>query len=316
MLRVAVGAVLLSILAGACGGGNDATLTIYTSVTQDTVESVVAGFSEVAPEVEVIVFRAPTGELTARIAAELASGDLGADVLWLTEPLSMYRYREQGLLEVWQPSGADALPSELVEDAFWGTRRMHMVVVTGSSPPVEIITWDDTRNPDLRVVIPDPGFAGSALAVLGYVALTPGLGMDFYRDLAANGAVQVSSPGDVITAVAEGRFDAGITLEQPARVAAAAGSPLRIVWPSPGAITFGSPIAVVEGASDRAEEFVEYVLSEAGQTRIAATGWFPARPGVSGPEPPPGAGEVFPDWASLSRQESGLLDEYRSIFDG
>jgi iron(III) transport system substrate-binding protein len=311
-----VAAVLPSVLAAACGGGGGSTLTIYTSVTQDTVESVVAGFSEVEPGVEVVVFRAPTGELAARIAAELASGDLGADVLWLTEPLSMYRYREQGLLQVWQPAGADALPPELVEDAFWGTRRMHMVVVTGSSPPVEVTTWDDVRNPDLRVVIPDPGLAGSALAVLGYVALTPGLGMDFYRDLAANGAGQASAPGDVVTAVAEGRFDAGITLEQPARVAAAAGSPLRIAWPLPGAITFGSPIAVVDGAGTAAEAFVEYALSEGGQTRIAATGWFPARRGVGGPELPPGADEVFPDWESLSGQESGLLDEYRSIFDG
>ena len=46
--RARVWAVLgaLAVLAAACGGGSGDTLTIYTSVTQATVDAVVAGFEQ------------------------------------------------------------------------------------------------------------------------------------------------------------------------------------------------------------------------------------------------------------------------------
>ena len=75
---------LASMVLVACGDGGTASLRIYTSVTQGTVDAVVAGFEEGNPGIEVEVFRAPTGELTARIAAEMREGGLQADLLWLT----------------------------------------------------------------------------------------------------------------------------------------------------------------------------------------------------------------------------------------
>lgn len=299
----------------ACGDGGDR-VVLYTSVTQDTVDAVLEGLAEAEPGLEVQVFRAPTGELAARIAAEQRSGGVAADVLWLTEPLSMYRYRDQGILRVWDPEGAGRLPPEVVEGSFWGTRVLHMVAVVALDVPVEVRSWSDLADPALRVVVPDPGFAGSALAALGFAAQQPDLGIEFYARLFENGGGEVPSPGDVVTAVAEGRYDAGITLDYSARQAAEAGSPIEIVWPDPGAVAFASPIAAVEGSGEGAERLVEYVLSADGQQRIASTGWFPALPGIPGPERPPGAGEVFPDWESIAEGEAALLEAYDSLTGG
>lgn len=315
-MRFLAVALVLSVLVAGCAGGEDGRLVVYTSVTQDTVDAVVEAFEDTEPGLEVEVFRAPTGEVAARIAAEERSGGVAADVLWLTDPLSMYRYQDQGLLRPWQPEGVGGLPPEAVEESFWGTRRLHMVAVVAPDAPVEVESWGDLLDPALQVVVPDPGFAGSALAALGYLGASPDFGLAFFEALFAHGGGQVSAPGDVVSAVAEGRFDAGITLEFSARQAIAGGAPLEVVWPSPGAITFFSPIAAVDGSGEAAQRFIEFVLSEPGQSAITSTGWFPALSGVPGPERPEARAEVFPDWRLVAEQEEALLEAYRAIAGG
>ncbi len=163
------------------------------------------------------------------------------------------------------------------------------------------------------MAFPDPGFAGSSFAVLGYFSSAEGYGLEFYEQLEANGAVQVNAPGEVVTGVAEGRFDAGITLEFSARNAVSNGSPISIVWPDDGAIALYSPIAIVGGSDRRtsAEAFVEYVISADGQQRIADTGWQP----VIG-DWDVGGEQVSVDWTELFGSQQELLERYRAIFGG
>jgi len=294
------------------------TLTLYTSVTQNTVDAVVAGFAEVAPEVAVEVFRAPTGELAARIAAEIREGGLQADVLWLTDPLSMAEYEDQGLLLAWEPAEAASLDPAYRGTSSWGTRLLNVVMVRGSDVSPAPAAWKDLSDPAYRdaVALPDPAFAGSAFGALGYFALATDYGLDFYRALEANGATQLKAPDEVTTGVAEGRFKAGMTLDNSVRTAVAKGSPIELVWPADGAVAIDSPIAVVEqsDAQDAARAFVEYVLSETGQAAIGSTGWQPVRPGVGGPEPE--GLQVTPDWDAAIARRDELLAEYREIFGG
>jgi iron(III) transport system substrate-binding protein len=304
MKSLARGLVLFGLIVSACGPSvrGDGVLRIYTSVTQDTVDAVLAGFDS---GIEVEVFRAPTGDIAARLATEQRQGGILADVLWLTDPLSIQQYEADGLLEEWRPDNADALPADLVTETFFGTRLLVVVAVQqdGSSGLAD------------AVVLPDPGFAGSAFGAMGFFALSDRFGFDFYRRLAGHGATQVSSPGDVIAGVAEGRFVAGMTLDGPARRAVANGSPIEIVYPEPGGIAIYSPIAVVVDADrNEARAFVEHVLSVDGQTAVAATGWQPVRPEVAWSEET--GPLVFPDWSALFDRQSDLMDEYRSIFPG
>ena len=79
----------------------NASLTLYTSVTQETVDTITAGYQQHYPGAKVTVFRAPDRQLNARIAADLRSGGLQADVIWGTDPLSMQSYTDQNLLAPW-----------------------------------------------------------------------------------------------------------------------------------------------------------------------------------------------------------------------
>ena len=293
-------------------------ITLYTSVTQGTVDAVVEGFKTSHPGVTVDVFRAPTGELSGRIAAELREGRIRGDILWLTDPLSIQAYATQGLLRTWQPGEASGIDAAFRGETFWGTRFLNMVMVRGTALTPGPVAWHDLTDPRYKdsVGFPDPGFAGSAFGALGYFAQTDGFGFEFYQALKANGATQVKSPDEVTTGVAEGRFKAGMTLDNSARTAIAKGSPIELVWPSDGAISIYSPIGVVDATENApaSESFVEFVLSGAGQQAIARTGWQPIRAGAGGP--PPEGPQVYPDWeAAFGRQEE-LLAKYRAIFGG
>ena len=308
------GLLLLTTLA-ACGGDGDGTLRVYTSVTQGTVDAVVAGFEAEHPGVEVEVFRAPTGELTARIAAELRDGGLQADVLWLSDPISIQQYDADGLLLEWDPANESEIPAEFRNATFWGTRVLTMVVVHDPEIPGPG-SWSDLAGEAYAggVAIPDPGFAGSALGALGWFALADGYGFGFYAALAANGATQVNSPGEVVAGVAEGRFAAGMTLEFSARNALDKGSPIEIARPEPGAIGIFSPIGVVAGGSESdARDFVEWTLGFEAQEAIAATGWRPVREDVAWDR---SGGLVVPDWSQVFDRRSELLETYDVVFNG
>lgn len=292
-------------------------ITLYSSVTQNTIDAVLAAFAEEHPAVDVELFRAPSGELSARIAADLRDqGRIGGDVLWTSDPPSVQGYDADGLLRRWSPPNAADLDPAYVNDTYWGTRVLNMVIVRGADADPVPAGWDDLTESGLKdaVVIPNPSFAGSALGALAYFAQAPEFGIDYYRRLKDNGAVQVNAIDEVITGVAEGRFKAGMTLDFSTRAAIEKGSPIELVWPEPGAIAIYSPIAVVDATENAAaaEAFTDFVLSPAGQTAIAGSGWEPVRAAAGGPEPE--GEQLRPDWAATAGRQEELLEEYATIF--
>lgn len=291
-------------------------LRLYTTVTQETVDAVVAGFNQEHPDIDVEVFRAPTGELAARIAAEQREGGVRADVLWLSDPLSMEQYESDGMFSAVPEDAAAAVEPTFVSDGYVGTRILNMVVVHHDDVAAPA-SWHDlvTLDAQAPVALPDPAFAGSALGALGYFALDENYGLDFYEELAGAGAVQVQAPDEVTTGVAEGRFAAGMTLDSSARTAQEKGSPVKLAAPEPGAIAIFSPIGVAAEAenAEAAAAFVSYTVTEPAQEAIAGTGWEPIRADVQWGHDLP---QVFPDWGAIAEDQDQLLEEYGAVFGG
>jgi iron(III) transport system substrate-binding protein len=319
--------LLLAATLAACGSTSSTAgtapppqLTLYTSVTQGTVSAVMTGFAKLEPNVKVTVFRATTGQLNARIAADKHSGGLRADVIWGTDPLSMQSYAQQGLFQAWPLPDLAGVPAQDKTTYFWGTRELYLVIVAHKGLTPMPKTWADLASPAYRgkVAIPDPAAAGSAFAALGYFDTAPGFGLDFYRRLKANGAVQVSTVPEVVTDVAQGRYALGITLDSEVRAALKQGSPVVLDWPADGAISLYSPIAetvTAKGADGAAAQaLLRYVLSAPGQTLIGKTGYQPVLPGIAGPARPAGSTEVYPAWTTLFGRQDQVLAQYQAIF--
>lgn len=306
----------------ACSSGAQASsgpITLYTSATANVEQAVIAGFRKLHPGVQVEVFRAPTGQLNARIAADVHSGAIHADVIWASDPLTMHGYDRQGLLAPWQPPNAADIPAVDRSAHFTGVDLLYMVVVTHNGTPAPR-SWADLTSARYRgqVVLPDPAFAASALGMLGYFAAQPGYGMGFYRQLKANGAKQVSAPGDALTAVEQGSSKVGVTLASAAYPDQRKGSPITVTWPQPGGIAIYAPIGITTKShrAPLAAQLADYVASRAGQAIMAKLDTYVVLPGPAGPPLPSGSPLAAPNWPMLFGSYPTALAQYTAIFGG
>src|SRR5215218_9157632 len=120
-VRAALAVVLLALTAcggaGAdSGGGEPRALTLYTCLSDESIQPLIAAFEDSDAGGQVELFRAPTGELNARVAADVRSGGLRADVFWGCDPLTMQALVDQDLVGGWTPEEAGAIPEDYRTD--------------------------------------------------------------------------------------------------------------------------------------------------------------------------------------------------------
>jgi iron(III) transport system substrate-binding protein len=283
-------------------------ITLYTCVNDTTVQPVISAFKTAHPDTDVQLFRAPTGQLNARVATDVRSGGLKADVIWACDPLTMQDFVTQGLVGGWTPQ--TDIPKAMRTPDYVGIALLYMVAITRKGQPA-LTKWPQLADAG-KVAVPDPKVAASALGALAY------FGTDFYANLKSKGAVQVSTPDDVTNGVAQGTYDAGMTIANSAYAAAKSGSPVTVSWPKPGAIAIYGPVAVSKTTENRqlARDFASYLTSPEGQAVIGSSGSYPTLPNVAGPTKPDNAPTVQPDWNALASQKAALLKDYATIFGG
>ena len=302
-------AVALLLLATGCSQPEDSraeSITLYTCVNDTTAQPVIAAFKAAHQGTDVQLFRAPTGQLNARVASDVRSGGLKADVIWACDPLTMQDFVTQGLVGGWAPQ--TEIPQAMRTPDYVGVALLYMVAITRKGQPAPA-KWQDLGDAG-KVAVPDPKVAASALGALAY------FGTDFYANLKSKGAVQVSTPDDVTTGVAQGLYDAGMTIANSAYAAAKSGSPVVVSWPKPGAVSIYGPVAVSKTTESRqlAQDFASYLASPDGQTVIGSSGSYPTLPNVAGPTKPDNAATVQPDWQALASEKAALLEDYAKLF--
>jgi iron(III) transport system substrate-binding protein len=294
-------------------------ITLYTCINDDAIQPIVQGFQAAHPGDRVDLFRAPTGQLNARVAADVRSGGLKADVIWACDPLTMAAFVQQRLVGGWTPPAASAVPARYRTADYVAAVLLYVVAVHHTGVPAPK-TWADLTGSAYggAVAVPDPAVAASALGALGWFSAQRGYGMRFYRDLQGAGAVQVSTPDDVTTGVAQGRFTAGITIASSAYAAKTEGSPIDVAWPEPGAIAVYEPVAVSRTSQNRpvAQDFVSYLFSRNAQKALSAAGGYPVVPGVRAPTEPSDAPVVEPDWTTIASTRDTILGQYQQVFGG
>src|SRR3954471_20539640 len=131
--RTALSAVLILTLA-ACGGESSGgepaqSLTLYTCLSDESIQPIITAFEARDDGGQVDLFRAPTGELNARVPADARSGGLKADVIWGCDPLTVQAFVDQDLVGGWTPPDAAAIPAKFRTDDYVGAHVLYMVAV-------------------------------------------------------------------------------------------------------------------------------------------------------------------------------------------
>jgi iron(III) transport system substrate-binding protein len=326
-MRTVLAALLVPVTAGAiaaCGSssppkapGSARTIVLYTCASANVEQAVIKGFEAADPGSTVQVFRAPTGQLNARVASDVRTGGIRADIIWACDPLTMHNYDTQKLLRPWSPPNAGDIPAAYRTANYTGVDLLYVALAVHKGVPAPA-AWSDLTSPSLRnaVALPNPSIAASALGALGYLSSLQGYGMNYYRALHANGAKQVDTPAAALTGAETGAYKVGMTLANAAYADQRKGSPISVVWPRPGGIAVYAPIGLTtkHNPPDLAARFADYVASPPAQRIMAAQDTYPVLPGLGGPPLPAGSTVVSPDWPALYGSYQDLLSQYVALF--
>ena len=162
------------------------------------------------------------------------------------------------------------------------------VVVFAVRPgnPENIRTWEDLIRPGIEIVTPNPASSGAArwnaLAAWGQVIEAGGTDADAGEYLEKFFANVVALPGsgrDATTAFLGGTGDVLMAYENEAILAHQNGEEFDYIIPDT-TLLIENPGAVLEDATPKAQQWLDFVLSEDGQRQFALTGFRPVIDGV------------------------------------
>ena len=154
-----------------------------------------------------------------------------------------------------------------------------LVLITPADNPAGIASIDDLATPGVLLVLaaPDVPVRVYTDTMLERLAADPAYGDAYRAAVLANLASQEVDVRAVVTKVALGEADAGIVYSSDVTPDVAAS---LLTFPIPEAVNprASYPIAVTAGSAqpELAQEFVDMVLGESGQTILARWGFLPA----------------------------------------
>lgn len=296
-----IAALLLAIVAlavaGCGGGGSDSAsgasggkLDVVGYSTPESVyeESLEPGFQATAQGKDVSFsnsFGASGDQSRAVVAGQPAS------IVHFSQAGDVERLVEEGGLVAkdWgkQPYGGIATDSVAV-----------LVVRKGN--PEGIKSFDDLLSKEVDVITPNPFSSGSArwniMAIYGSqlnAGKSPQEALDAVKTVLSKTIVQPGSGRDALAAFTQGEGDVLISYENEAIKAEDEGEDVEYVVP-PSTILIETPIAVTKDAPEpAAQDFLDYLWSDAGQELWAENGYRPVNPKLVDPKRFPTPKDLF-----------------------
>jgi len=269
---------------------NAANLVLYTSQPNEDAQATVDGFMAANPDVKVDWVRDGTPKIMAKLQAEIEAGNPVADVLLIADTVTLERLKEAGKLLAYKSPEAASYDASLydADGYYYSTKLITTGIVYNTSASFKPTSWKDLTKAEAKglVTMPSPLTSGAALIHAQTLAGVDGLGWDFYKDLAANGATAAGGNGAVLKSVASGEKAFGMVVDYMPIREKAKGAPVEFVFPTEGVSAVTEPVGILASSKnvDAAKKFVDYVLSEKGQEGFLTLGYIPARNGMKLPE--------------------------------
>ncbi|MBY5660909.1 ABC transporter substrate-binding protein [Rhizobium leguminosarum] len=267
-----------------------ANLVLYTSQPNEDAQATVDGFMAANPDIKVDWVRDGTPKIMAKLQAEIQAGNPVADILLIADVVTLERLKEDGKLLAYKSPEAAQYDAALydADGYYYSTKLITTGIMYNTSAAMKPASWKDLSKPEAKglVTMPSPLASGAALIHAQTLAAVPGLGWDFYKSLAENGAIAAGGNGAVLKSVASGEKAYGMVVDYMPIREKAKGAPVEFVFPSEGVSAVTEPVGILASTknADAAKKFVDYVLSEKGQEGFLKLGYIPARNGMKLPD--------------------------------
>ncbi|QAY59543.1 extracellular solute-binding protein [Microbacterium protaetiae] len=332
-----VSALAMSACSSADGGdAGDAsskvggTLVLYTPNEEEMLDALIPQFED-ETGIDVQIVTAGTGELYQRVKSEAANpqGDVVfgggiAQALANSDLWDEYTSVNDGdMLDAGKNTSGFATPYQ--------ADGSNLLVNTekAKAAGVTIDSYKDLLNPALKgkIAFGDPTQSSSAFAQLTNMLKAVGgdyesdAGWDFVASLVKQlNGITISSSTQVAQSTADGEYVAALTYEPLSLNYVKAGKPVKIVYPSEGAVFLPASAQVIKGAKDQkqAHAFIDYITSEKAQKTIAEeTAGRPLREGVDKPGVPALADikTVEEDSEYVAAHRDDIVARYQQILE-
>lgn len=282
-LRVSLSALaLVALVSGPALAAEQ--LIVYTSMKESLIGGLAKAFMAKHPDIKVDYQSAGAGKLMAKIAAERESGKILADILWTSEVPDFYKLKDEGLLHPYtSPETKNILnPLPDYDGSFTPIRLGTLGIVYNTRFIKESPRqWADLTTKPYNNAF---GIANPALSGTSYMSvalLAQQFGWDFFKELKANKAKMGKGSGQVVDDTASGDLVACLGVDYITNDKISRGATLALVYP-PEMLVIPSPAAIFKGTPNLspAQKFVDFLLTQEGQTLVAEEGTLPVRKDV------------------------------------
>jgi len=299
------------------------TLTVYAADPAEMDQQLAAAFEkQTGNDVELWV--SSTGKVLARLQAEQANPH--ADVVILADQSAGLALQSLGVVATYRPRAAleRLRPALNLSSNFlpMGADTVAIIVNTQRLPPGgRPRDWDDllTAAYHDQVSMPNPLLSGTAAEfVLGFLQQRGDQGWQYFARLKNNGGIW---PGENEAALSPVQLGSRSVLMagvgHTALEAKVQGNSLDLILPASGTLLIPRPIMILSSSKqmEAARQFVDFVLSDAGQELAAKALLIPAVRNV-------GAESIWPaldrvkfwvvDWDKMARDREATLKRFDS----
>lgn len=249
-------------------------LTVYTARGESLNNLVIPNFEkDTGIKVQVIV--AGTGPLLKRVTSE--KNNPQGDIFWAADQ-TMLESSKDLFMQYVSPEDANMGDAFKNKSGYFSAAFADptvFIVNKNLAGNIRIDSFDDLLNPALKgkIAFGDPANSSSAFQSLMAMLYAKGKNGDpmspeawefvgkFIANL--NGKI-LNSSGAVHKGVADGEYTVGLTWEDPAANYVKNGAPVKVIFPTEGAIFPGESVQIIKGAKhpENAKKFVDYMLSK------------------------------------------------------
>ncbi|SEQ15312.1 iron(III) transport system substrate-binding protein [Arthrobacter sp. OV608] len=264
-------------------------VTIYGAWNTTVVDVLPSAFQKDYPNIKLTYARLSPADIGARLNAEIASGNAGADVVGNLDIPTFDAYASKGAL---MPLTFPALSDPAFDRAKY--QRTPYVETFGNQPyvwawntkllPKGISNWQDFLNMDPSMVgVTDPSIGPIVASLYQEIEKPDVAGSGFLEKLTAKGKPGIyAGSNPQITALSAGEVAASMPV--PVAVAAtikATGAPIDYRLP-PTASSVSGEIAVVKSAKhpNAGQVFANWLLGKSGQALMSKGGFIPVLKGT------------------------------------
>ncbi len=330
LLTGAIAAVTALAIAHAPAQAQRTKLTVYTAAENDQLPTFKAAIEKAIPEIEVDWVRDSTGVITARVLAE--KDNPRADVIFGLAASSLLLFNKHGLLEPYQPKGADQLKASFRSkdgtwtgmDAFLGV-ACYNTVEGGKAGTKAPVAWKDLLSPKFKgqVVMPHPASSGTGYLMVAAWLQTMGekAGWEFMDGLHQNIAVYTHSGSAPCVQAAKGERIVGIGFDMRGAREKTNGAPIELVVPAEGTGWDMEATAIVKGTKKMAlaKKLADWSASQAANEIYAkyyAIVAHPALKSLPANYPPQGEARMAKvDLQVMANERERILAEWSKRYE-